>query len=96
MKRASRLIIFLMPSSVTDWEHAHGSRPAPSSWHTQLDHDKTFHVIGFTDGVATDDTKLVLGGWDSRGNPGEANSIRVFSRAIHHDILEFCARVLAT
>jgi hypothetical protein len=73
----------VMPSSITDWEHAHGNAPAPSSWHTQLAHDKTFHVIGFTDGVGKDDTKLVLGGWDSRGNPGEANSIRTFSQGGH-------------
>ena len=73
----------VMPASIIDWEHAHGNAPAPSSWHTQLAHDKTFHVIGFTDGVAKDDAMLVLGGWDSRGNPGEANSIRMFRQGGH-------------
>ena len=74
----------VMASSRTDWEHAHkGSAQKTSDWHTHLTWEKTFHLAGFVEGLEADDQFAVLGGWDSIGSMGEANSLRVFRQGGH-------------
>lgn len=74
----------VMRASPTDWEHARATPPGPSAWYTPLPHNKTFHLIGFADGVSSSDMLAVVGGWDSHSTPGEANSIRMFRQGGHH------------
>ncbi len=74
----------VMESSPTDWEHAY--RPSAAStgkWYTHLPWEKTFHLIGFVEGLGKDAQFAVLGGWDSKNSPGEANSLRVFRQGGH-------------
>ncbi len=74
----------MMASSPTDWEHAYqASGEGAAKWYTNLPWEKTFHLVGFVDGLGPDDQFAVLGGWDSPGSPGEANSLRVFRQEGH-------------
>ncbi|MCK4323566.1 MAG: hypothetical protein KAW89_03480, partial [Armatimonadetes bacterium] len=74
----------IMESSPTDWEHAYQARAqGAAKWYTHLPWEKTFHLVGFVEGLGKDDQFAVLGGWDSPGSPGEANSLRVFRQESH-------------
>jgi len=74
----------VMESSPTDWEHAcRPSAQGVGKWYTHLPWEKTFHLVGFVEGLGKDDQFAVLGGWDSKNSPGEANSLRVFRQEGH-------------
>ncbi len=74
----------VMEASRTDWEHAYrASGPGKTGWYTHLPWQRTFHLLGFVEGLAKDDQFAVLGGWDSKNSPGEANSLRVFRQGGH-------------